>query len=108
MSELLGAAYKLRNAANRTTRSLAAQLNADVALLCEYALNAADTMEAEHASLRDELRELQELCNDLSSTVIAAAFLAPHGNGAKALLDEVIERMTQRARRKVSDGEASK
>lgn len=103
MSELLGAAYKLRNAANRTTR-----MNADVALLCEYALNAADTMEAEHASLRDELRELQELCNDLSSTVIAAAFLAPHGNGAKALLDEVIERMTQRARRKVSDGEASK
>ena len=54
-----------------------------------------------------ELRELQELCDDLSSSVIAAAFLAPHGNDAKALLDEAIERMAARARRKVSGGDTA-
>lgn len=58
--------------------------------------------------LRREIAEMQELCDDLSSTVIAAAFLAPHGNGAKALLDEAIERMATRARRKVGGSEAVK
>lgn len=65
-------------------------------------------MEENNNILRREIAEMQELCDDLSSSVIAAAFLAPHGNGAKALLDEAVERMATRARRKVGGSEAVK
>lgn len=58
--------------------------------------------------LRREIAEMQELCDDLSSSMIAAAFLAPHGSGAKALLDEAVERMATRSRRKVGGSEAVK
>jgi SAM-dependent methyltransferase len=68
MNALLGMAYKLRNAANRNTR-----LNADVALLCEYALAAADTMEAEHSRLIEGLRLIE--CEPLNAEYMARNIL---------------------------------
>lgn len=68
MNALLGMAYKLRNAANRNTR-----LDADVALLCEYALAAADTMEAEHSRLIEGLRLIE--CEPLNAEYMARNIL---------------------------------
>lgn len=68
MNALLGMAYKLRNAANRNTR-----LDVDVALLCEYALAAADTMEAEHSRLIEGLRLIE--CEPLNAEYMARNIL---------------------------------
>ena len=80
MNALLGMAYKLRNAANRNTR-----LDADVALLCEYALAAADTMEAEHSRLIDGLRLIE--CEPLNAEYMTRNILdglpAYHGTMLK-------------------------
>ncbi len=74
-------AKKLRSAAARCTR-----YNSDVALLCEHALTAADRLDT-MAVHYDRLR----------SFVLAAGMLAPHGSGAKAILDEAEQYMVSAA-----------
>lgn len=63
-----------------------------------------ELLEEEFAQRQDAIadrNEMQELLDDLRITVIAAASIAPHGSAAKELLDEAIEHMAARARKKV-------
>lgn len=95
-------AEKLRIAANRCTRH-----NADVALLCEHALTAAERLEVledEHARFyenwHNERRKREAMAvhyDHLRTLILAAGMLAPHGNGAKAILDEAEEYMVRAA-----------
>lgn len=95
-------AEKLRIAATRCTRH-----NADVALLCEHALTAADRLEALEdeymrffENWRNERRKREAMAvhyDHLCSLVLAAGMLAPHGNGAKAILDEAERYMVSAA-----------
>ena len=95
-------AEKLRIAATRCTRH-----NADVALLCEHALTAADRLEAledEHMRFfenrHNERRKREAMAvhyDHLCSLVLAAGMLAPHGNGAKEILDEAEQYMVSAA-----------
>jgi hypothetical protein len=95
-------AEKLRIAASRCTRH-----NADVALLCEHAATAADrldVLEEEHMRFFDrwheERRKREAMAvhyDHLCSLVLAAGMLAPHGNGAKEILDEAEQYMVSAA-----------
>jgi hypothetical protein len=95
-------AEKLRIAAARCTRH-----NADVALLCEHALTAADRLEAledEHMRFfenwHNERRKREAMAvhyDHLCSLVLAAGMLAPHGSGAKEILDEAEQYMVSAA-----------
>jgi hypothetical protein len=93
---------KLRIAATRCTRH-----HADVALLCEHALTAADRLDAledEHMRFfenwhneRRKREAMAEHYDRLCSFVLAAGMLAPHGSGAKAILDEAEQYMVSAA-----------
>ena len=88
-------AEKLRIAAARCTRH-----NADVALLCEHALTAADRLERFFENRHDERRKREAMAvhyDRLRSFVLAAGMLAPHGSGAKEILDEAEQYMVSAA-----------
>jgi predicted small metal-binding protein len=95
-------AEKLRIAATRCTRH-----NSDVAMLCEYALAAADRLEVledEHMRFfenwhneRRKREMIAEHYRHVCSLSLAAGMLAEHAGGAKKILDEAEKYMTDAA-----------
>lgn len=79
-------ASRLRSAANRCTR-----VNADVALLCEMALDAAMELDRINQRHKTEISKLHELADEMFATLTAALFLAPHNSPVRAALDEAVE-----------------